>query len=258
MTRLWLLFGLAALSACAKAGSGTTDAGGDSSRPIDAQADGNGCAVQPCSILPQCGCGGANACDIDLNDNMGTACRPVTTPGTETSTCTDPKGCDKGFVCLGGSTYASCKKYCSANADCGSPRGMCVIDISAGGMTLAGIPSACSSNCDPTSTAPAECPSTYKCGLFTATHNGQPVKIADCSPAGAGTQGTNCKVGTLGSDALCGKGYMCTTIDAGANYNCRRICTPPSATAGGGCGTLTCIAFTTPHTINGVEYGVCN
>lgn len=256
MTRLWLVFGLAALSACAKAGSGSTDAATDSSRPIDAMVDGNGCAVQPCSILPQCGCGGANACDIDLSDSMGTACRPVTSAGQETATCNGPDACDKGFVCLGGSSFASCKKYCSTDADCGSPRGLCVLDITNNGVALPGIPPACSSNCDPTSTSPAECPSTYKCGLFTATHNGQPVKIADCSPAGTGTQGTNCKVGTSGIDSMCGKGYMCTTVDGGTNYNCRRICNKSPGPSN--CGAQTCIGFTTPHTINGVEYGVCN
>jgi len=254
MTRLWLVFGLAALSACAKAGSGTTDAAGDTSRPVDAEADGNGCAVQPCSILPQCGCGGANACDIDFSDNMGTACRPVTTAGQETSTCNGPNACDKGYVCLGGSTYASCKKYCTANADCGSPRGQCVIDISAGGTVLAGIPSACSSNCEPTSTAPAECPSTYKCSLFTAMHNGQPVKIADCNPAGTGTQNASCAAGTSGNDSLCAKGYMCTTTSTDTAFKCRRICQVASPN----CGAGTCLSFTTKHIINGVEYGICN
>jgi len=251
--RLALL--LVTLSACATATSGSTsDATGSGTSDggiIDAKPDANTCAMQPCSIIPQCGCAGA--CDIDGSDLMGTACRTIMSPGVESNTCTGPKDCAGGYVCLGAAN-ASCHKYCTQNSDCGTPRGQCVIDITSNGTAIPGIPPACSSNCDPTSTNPAECPSTFKCGLFTATHNGSPVKIADCSKAGSGVQATSCKVGTAGDDTLCGKGYLCTTLDGGTNYNCRRICQVTASN----CGTRTCKTFTTPHTINGVEYGVCS
>lgn len=244
-----------ALSACATASSGTSDGNGtrDDGGVIDSAPDANTCATQPCSILPQCGCGGNNACDIDGSDLMGTACRQIMSPGMESNTCTGPRDCAGGYVCLGAGA-ASCHKYCAQNTDCGAPRGQCVIDITSNNMVIPGIPPACSSNCDPTSTNPAECPSTHKCGLFTATHNGSPVKISDCSKAGTGVQATSCKVGTAGDDTLCGKGYLCTTLDGGTNFNCRRIC----QTSASNCGTRTCKSFTTPHTINGVEYGVCS
>lgn len=253
--RLALLALAASLGACATASSGTSDSNGtvDDGGVVDGMADANTCAMQPCSILPQCGCGGNNACDIDGSDLMGTACRQIMSPGIETTTCTSPKGCDRGYVCLGG-TGASCHKYCQQNSDCGAPRGQCVIDITSSGSVIPGIPPACSSNCDPTSTNPLECPSTHKCGLFTATHNGSPVKISDCSPAGSGVQATSCKVGTGGDDSLCGKGYLCTTLDGGTNFNCRRICQVTASN----CGARTCKVFTTPHTINGTEYGVCS
>lgn len=259
----WLIFALATVIACAKATSpvGEDDAATQPqldapTTPTDAAIDANNCSVQPCSILPQCGCSGANACDLDSTDNMGTVCRPIMAPGTETSTCTSLQGCDKGFVCLGGATSAACKRYCTANADCGTPRGRCAIDITSGGTPISGIPPACSSNCNPLpTTQPAECPTGYKCGLFTATHNAAPVKIADCSPAGAGTQGANCKVGNAGSDTMCATGFLCTTVDAGTTYTCRRMC---NKTANTGCvGAQTCIGFQTPHTID-IEYGVCN
>jgi hypothetical protein len=244
-----------ALTACASASSGTTDSNGtvDDGGVVDSAPDANTCATQPCSILPQCGCA-SGACDIDGTDLMGTACRTIMSPGIETTTCAGPKECDHGYVCLGATGQAACHKYCSQNSDCGSPRGQCVIDITSGGMPIAGIPPACSSNCDPTSTNPAECPATYKCGLFTSTHNGSPVKISDCSKAGSGVQATSCKTASGGDDALCGKGYLCTTLDGGTNYNCRRICQVTASN----CGARTCKTFTTPHTINGVEYGVCS
>jgi hypothetical protein len=253
----YALFALA-LAACASASSGTADSNGSvgDGGVVDSAPDANTCAMQPCSILPQCGCTNG-ACDIDGSDLMGTACRPITSPGIETTTCNGPKDCDHGYVCLGGSSQASCHKYCSQNSDCGTPRGQCVIDITSGGMPIAGIPPACSSNCDPTSTNPAECPATFKCGLFTAMHNGAQVKISDCSKAGTGTQGVSCKSGTVGDDTLCGKGYLCTTFDASpaTNFNCRRICTVAPNSCGGG---LTCNSFATKYIIAGVEYGVCN
>ena len=251
-----LALAIALVAACAHGGSSDRPAGDappDQGKAIDASIDGNGCAMQPCTILPQCGCTGATACDVDVSDSVGTACRTVLTPGTETSTCTSLDKCDKGYVCLGSSAYATCKKYCQADADCGTPRGRCAIDISSGGTAIAGIPSACSSNCSPLSTSPAaECPAGFKCGLFTATHNNAPVPITDCSPAGAGTQGASCGT-TSGNDSLCAPGYLCTTV--GSGYQCRRVC---NKTANTGCtGTQTCLGFQTPHTVD-IEYGVCN
>jgi hypothetical protein len=261
MRRLVTVIVLATLVACAKGSGQQTDAApADTPKPIDAAPDSNNCAQQPCSILPQCGCSQTSACDVDLSDNAGTACRPVNVPGTETSTCNGPDKCDKTYVCLGGSTYATCKKYCTTDADCGTPRGRCAIDINSGGMPIPDIPTACSSNCNPLLTGtPPECPANYKCGLYTATHGGSPVRITDCSPAGAGAQGANCKSGTLGNDSLCASGYLCTTIDAGASFNCRRICNRSLGQSGNpGCvGTQQCIGFNPAHTVD-VEYGVCN
>jgi hypothetical protein len=256
MGRVRYFLMLATLVACAKgsASHGSDAAPVDTSKPIDAAIDGNSCSVQPCSILPQCGCASTSACDVDTSDSMGTACRPVNVAGTETSACTGLDRCDKGFVCLGGSTYATCKKYCMADADCGTPRGRCAIDISSGGTPIVGIPSACSSNCNPLLTSAPYCPANYKCGLFTSMHNATQVKIADCSPAGSGLQGANCKAGTLGNDAMCAPGYLCTTVDGGTNYNCRRIC---NKTANTGCTSGTCLAFNPAHTVD-IEYGVCN
>jgi len=256
--RVVALFALVvAASACARATSGSpSDAVEDTSSAVDAAIDSNGCSSQPCSILPQCGCNGANACDIDVSDNKGTSCRAINTPGTESSSCTMLYQCDKGFVCIGGSAAASCKKYCSADVDCGSPRGQCVIDITSGGTPLMGIPPVCSSNCEPTSTNSPECPSTMKCGLFTVTHNSTQLRIADCTPAGAGTQGASCASGATGADNLCAKGYLCSTVTSDTAFKCRRICQKNASN----CGAAQCLSFGTPFTIGTppVEYGICN
>jgi len=259
-----LLFGLIGVLACATASreqpiDPTIDATSIDSPTIEDDAavvgpDANTCATQPCDILTQCGCG-AMACDIDSSDNMGTACRTIFTPGHETNTCANPTRCDKGFVCLGGGGGGTCKKYCGTNADCGAPRGQCVIDINSGGTPLVGIPSVCSSNCDPTNTAAGGCPGGHKCGLFTQTHQAMTFNIADCSAAGSGVQAANCKVGAAGDDTLCAADFLCTTVNAGTNFNCRRIC---NRTLNTGCGALTCIGFNPANTIGGTEYGVCN
>jgi hypothetical protein len=247
----------ATLAACANAGgSAQTDASHDTGGAIDAAPDAFACSQMPCSILPQCGCSQTFACDVDTSDANGTACRPVTAPGTHTTECNSLDDCDKGFVCLGNAQYGSCKKYCTTDADCGTPRGKCVLDISSGGTPVPGIPAACSSNCDPTDTTGALCPSTYKCGLFNATHAGSPVKITDCSPAGAGTQGADCKQGTVGNDALCAKGFLCTTTDNNVTFKCRKVCKSPAATSAA-CGGQQCIGFADPFTVGGDTYGVC-
>jgi hypothetical protein len=254
-----LVIGLAAVIACATAsrdnGSGDAAGNGDGTQGDGQQLDANTCATQPCDIPTQCGCG-SGACDIDGSDLMGTACRTITTPGQETGACAGPSDCDKGYVCLGGTNDASCHKYCAADADCGTPRGQCVIDIQSNGTTIAGIPPACSSNCDPANSAsPAVCPSAMKCSLFTATHLGSDHDIADCAQAGAGTQGTSCKVGSNGDDTLCAANFLCTTLDS-TSFNCRRICVRPG---GAQCtGGQTCLGFNPALTIGGTEYGVCN
>jgi hypothetical protein len=253
---------VALVAACAKASAPVTET--DASTEIDASdidaavlpPDGNGCTTQPCDINPQCGCG-TGACDIDFSDLMGNACRQIVAPGREGDACNLGNGyCDAGYVCLG-SGGRSCKKYCSTNADCVAPRGQCVLDITANGTPIAGIPSVCSSGCDPTNVAAGGCPANYKCNIFTATHNGMDFNITDCvgPPATAGTQGANCKVGADGDDTLCAANHLCTTVNAGTNFNCRRTCNNVGGTCGGG---LTCIGFNPALVVGGTTYGVCN
>jgi hypothetical protein len=161
-------------------------------------------------------------------------------------------------VCLGGSAFASCKKYCTDDVDCGAPRGKCIYTITSAGTALGGIPNACSSNCEPTDTTAAGCPPMMKCTLFAITKNMMSVKLADCSPAGTMVQGGDCTNPTntsTGVEARCAKGYQCVKLGAETTFKCRRICAAPGTTTG--CGANMCTGFTDAHTIGAVTYGVC-
>ena len=255
-----LVVALVVVIACATASRDTggdgTNGNGDGRHDGPGFMDANNCATQPCDIPSQCGCG-SGACDIDGSDLMGTACRAIATPGHDGDECNGPTDCDKDYVCLGGSGNASCHKYCGSTSDCTSPRGQCLIDISNGSMPIAGIPSACTSDCDPLNAGTAGCATGLRCSIFSTTHMGSAYNYADCEKVGAGTQGTNCKVGTNGDDTLCNTDFYCTTVNSGTNYNCRKFCT--LTPAGGQCtGGLTCIGFSPTLTIVGVTYGVCN
>ena len=54
---------------------------------------------------------------------------------------------------------------------------------------------------------------------------------------------------------LCAANFLCTTVNAGVNFNCRRTCT----NVGAACATGgTCIGFNPAFTVGGTQYGVCN
>ena len=220
----------------------------DAAVPVDAAVpiDANGCSTQPCSLAPQCGCTSPLTCDIDFTDLMGTACRAVNVPGTETSTCTTFSECAAGYVCAGG----SCLRYCANDAACPQPRGLCAVQITDG--MGAAIPGAitCSSNCSPTNSAGGACPTGEKCGFFTTTRGGADLDILQCTTPGAGGIGAACV-----DDSTCSSNTLCTTVSALSR--CRKVCTRP---AGNECATVpgtTCIGFSPALTIGGTTYGVC-
>ena len=220
----------------------------DAAVPVDAPIDGNGCSTQPCSLAPQCGCASPLTCDIDFTDLMGTSCRAVNVPGTETSTCTTFSECAAGYVCAGG----SCLKYCANDAGCPQPRGLCAVQITDG--MGAAIPGAitCSSNCNPTNSAAGGCPTGEKCGFFTTTRAGADLDILQCTTPGAGGIGATCV-----DDSTCASNTLCTTVSA--QSRCRKVCNRSSG--GSECATVpgtTCIGFAAPGlVIGGTEYGVC-
>jgi hypothetical protein len=234
-------------------GSGGRDGssgGSDSSIPIDAAIDGNGCATQPCDIATQCGCGTTQACDINSMTNMGTACRDVTTPGTITNTCASATDCARGYVCVGDGTHDDCEKYCQTNADCTAPRGQCVIQLTDPMSNPIAGAVVCSSNCNPAAVNNATtCPTGWSCDLFTAMFNGATDDIVDCRKAGTAGENAACS-----ATVACAAGFSC--VNNGTSDVCARICQP----AGGGpaCpGVTSCLSFQTPFVVGGTEYGVC-
>jgi hypothetical protein len=255
------LVAIAVLFACAKGstsattdgnGSGKGDGTGSSadaaidSRGIDAS---NGCAVQPCSIDPQCGCTDPNpACD--LGSGSANACRPATSTGVEGHTCASATSCAAGYTCVGGGSDFECTKYCNGNGDCMAPRGQCVIQLTDGTNP---IPNAvvCSSNCDPSTATNPLCPSGWTCDLFTATYNSTNYNIADCRSAGTAGNGSACTPNSTTASQICIAGYSC--VNTGSNV-CKKIC---NKTANTGCTSGTCTSFSTALTIGGTEYGVC-
>jgi len=259
-----LIIAAASLSifACAPAAPMQAPAVDSSPQQQDAPStpgpDANGCTQQPCDILPQCGCAAGSACDFDLNDLIGTACRAVTVMGHQDAKCNFLADCDIDYTCVqdtGG--LSSCHKYCTSNTDCALPRGQCVIDLTNGVTNdpLPGIPTLCSSGCDPLSTTSGTCATGMKCALFYEPHQGVTYSIVDCAAAGTGTNGANCKQNNMQNDALCAPGFYCTTTDGGQNYACRKMC--DKTMPGTSCGNQTCRSFDTPFVLSSIEYGVC-
>jgi hypothetical protein len=252
------LCAIAILCACARGGAnaqqdGHVDTGSGSGR-IDAANDGagidsNGCAAQPCTVDPQCGCTDPMKSACDLGSGSANACRYATTSGVEGQSCISSQGCAAQYTCVGGGGNYECEKYCASTSECISPRGQCVIQLNDGSGNP--IPNAvvCSSNCDPSTATNPLCPSGWTCDLFTATYKATTYSIADCRVNGPA--GLNAACSTTNQ---CQAGLSC--VNTGSDV-CKKIC---NKTANTGCTTGTCTSFTTAVKIpdtTGTEYGVC-
>jgi len=255
------LVAIVVLCACAKgstsattdsSGSGKGDGTGSGSNAdaaIDSPAN-NGCAVQPCTIDPQCGCTDPQHPACDLGSGSANECRYATTTGVEGATCSAAPGCAAGYTCVGGGSWFDCEKYCGKDSECMSPRGLCVIQLTDGTNPIPGAV-VCSSNCDPSTATNALCPSGWTCDMFTATYMATTHNIADCRIAGTAQANGACTPNATTTAQMCIAGYSC--VNTGSNV-CKKIC---NKTANTGCTTGTCTSFTTALTIGGTEYGVC-
>ena len=207
------------------------------------------CTESPCRLVsPQCGCGTGQACVLNG------AVRACTTAGTTPvgSTCSGAFSCVPGAVCLNVSQDAAvptntCNRYCETDADCGG--GLCfyTLDDGAGGS----IPdvTVCTTACDPA--ARTGCPSGTACTIYRES-TGSMRFFTDCTaPVGTGTQYASCT-----DETDCASGFGCI----GTPGECLRWCDGVGFSGSlGGCPTgLTCYGFTTPITVGGTTYGVCD
>jgi hypothetical protein len=204
-----------------------------------------------CSLANQTGCCSTEACDLDFSDLVGTQCRPVQTAGDEGDTCSSANRCAAGFVCIG--NPATCTQYCDANSDCGQPRGQCVIQVTNGGAPIPGA-TLCSSNCDPVAATNPLCPTGWTCDLFVAEFPyvdgmNPNVDIVDCRPSGGVGEGGSC------ATADCASGLTC--VNYGTSQLCREVCRPSVPTDCTNTLTHSCQNFTTPFTVGGQQYGIC-
>ncbi len=220
--------------------------------PTDAPTDASDCPTLPCDYHIPCGCAAPLACDIDFTDLVGSSCRAVNVPGTQTSTCGSFSECAGGYTCVMAGGGMRCERFCTDDMECDQPRGRCLIQITnQQGAPIAGA-TTCSSSCNPLATTNGgACPANWKCGFFTIGTQ----DIVDCALPGAGVHGTACT-----SDSMCGPGTMCSTytVNGVPSQRCRRVC---NRTAGGQeCAAVagtSCLGFGDPLTVGGTEYGIC-
>lgn len=220
------------------------------------------CANDPCDLLDQCGCPDTQVCDLDLGDlaNGTTACRDVTSPGTETGACDVATDCAEGYICLG--NPGQCRRFCDPDDDmCGSGA-YCRIHVvyDAGGGDFQDVPGAvtCTKSCSPELASGNGCPDGFGCDSFIA-NSGQADEFyhTDCrsAPASGGGDGADC---SANSSRDCAPGFTCVTFDPGGNetHECKQICLVPD----GACSAGSCTAYSagTPPVVDGVEYGFCN
>lgn len=264
----WLLISCLAVFGCASAkqNSGTDGAPGvDGAATVDSPpvtpdgaTDALVCAKSPCSMVPQCGCGANQACDLDTSmlATGATACRSAGI-GTEETTCTQAATCTAGYGCIGG----HCRKWCENDNTCtGGSGAICIIQVVFGAPPQ-NVPGAitCSTDCDPTSATPAGCPTGWGCNVYYSNPDGtvgnaDDRNFTDCDPAGAGGAGATC---TTNKD--CQASMDCISFTDGTK-SCHPTCLCPSGNcAAGTCagGTGSCHAFTPKATVGTREYGVC-
>jgi hypothetical protein len=208
----------------------------------------DGCSESPCRLVsPQCGCASGQGCYLSGGSRL------CTTAGTasEGSSCSGVASCAPGLVCLNLSQTTTavnqCNRFCETDTDC-TGDAICVYTLDDGsGGAVSGV-RVCSSDCDPVTQV--GCGSGAMCTIFSETM-GLMRDFTGCTgPAGLGGQGAAC------TDAVdCQAGYACV----GSPGTCLRWCDEPGSAFAPECPAgLTCYGFTTPLTVGGVEYGVCD
>lgn len=221
--------------------SGRLDAAADADASVSEDSgSGAQCPTDPCDLHEQCGCGEAEACDLEFLEDGELSgeltCRSVATPpGDETSTCDGLEDCAAGYQCLDG----RCRRYCEGDDDCGGPGGRCHVQREGSDREDDRL---CSTSCDPVFGADDEsCPEGYGCFLSIVDDEG----ATDCAEPGDVGEG-----GTCSAEEPCAEGLAC--VSGAEEPSCRRICRVDEGQCPAGDECVSVQIF-----VDDVEYGVC-
>ena len=205
------------------------------------------CSESPCRLVsPQCGCGMGQGCYLS-GATRTCAAAGATAVGAG---CTTASDCTPGSGCLNVSRDPTravnmCLAHCDTDTDC--PAGGVCGSITDSAGAVIPMTGACSLNCN--LMTGGGCLAGSRCAAFGGTPT---------TP----TWHTNCTgpIGTGGSGAACTDVSGCQPGLSCVGMRCLRWCTNPGVlgTAGGCLASQACFGFTSPITISGVTYGVCD
>jgi hypothetical protein len=196
-----------------------------------------------CGLVPQCGCGPSETCDIV--DAKGTVACVAFGKAPMGHPCTATPGCAKGLTCLFGTCHAFCAEPGKA---CGEPgTGACVQVSGQGGVAIPNL-AVCRVECAPHD--PASCGGKTNAGVgvcFVDSEGG-----TDCQEGGTRLQGQTCS-----PTDDCGPGLVCVKPSVGSD-TCKRWCRVGTNDCGG---STQCQSFATKvfvaSSTGSTEYGVC-
>ena len=254
--RLSLLVAVA-LSACANAGGGArTDASAATAwRRRRRRARRIHVLALPCSILPQCGCIATYACDVDTTDATApragrsprrarTRTRATRSTTATTATCASAarrrrraRSTARRTRLRFATRQVRHRYHERRHAGAGHPAGV-LVELRSNGHDRRAVP--------------PDVQVRFVHGDARARHGSDHGLHA----RRRGHAGRELQAGTVGNEALCAKGFLCTTTDSGGTFSCRKVCNTPGTTSAA-CGGQACIMFNPTFTVGPDSYGVC-
>ncbi|HEY1956801.1 MAG TPA: hypothetical protein VGH28_14375 [Polyangiaceae bacterium] len=227
-------------------GGGGNDAGGggDATKPpqdsgLPPVDSGGNCAKAPpsnvCGVYPQCGCAGQQTCEVDQTALDGSSSCIGAGSGAIGSACTQTQGqCAPGLTCI----WNECHAYCGTDgSQCNDPNTNYCVNLTDNNSNPIPNLLICHNDC--------QLQDASSCGGGSEGCIYFDVDKVDCYPVGPQT---TCSA----ANPQCAPGQVCV-FDGISSYMCSKWC----RMNGSDCGALTCSAFATPPTVNGVEYGYC-
>jgi hypothetical protein len=223
--------------------SGGSSSGGSSSGGSSSSSSGGSCTTTPptnkCGLVAQCGCGGAETCDIVDDAKGGVGC---VTAGTAPlgQACTSTAGCAKGLTCV----FDTCRPFCDTT--CGTGLNTCTQVKFTDGTDVPNM-KVCQINCDLRNAN--ACGGNNGAGIAGCIPDGK--GNTDCEKAGTATVNQACSGTNVAP--LCAPGLTCVNI--GGNKKCMKWCQVGTADCGA---VASCQGFQTKVMVGTVEFGVCN